>query len=159
MVFWCLQFPPKNKRKPVNLSYHSNKVEFLRSFFGGNQRHQKPFRNYLTFRKTWNTVKIGCVCITNFKAHFSGLRYFIWGVIYLWWKTLRPISRAFQTLKLFSVRQPMWRGTVIGLNQSSLELYNPKLPQCDSPGSWIFFQEQVFTQPCHKQKITRKKNI
>ena len=33
------------------------------------------------------------------------------------------------------------------------------MPQCDSPESWISFQEQVFTQPCHKQKITRKKNI
>ena len=68
-------------------------------------------------------------------------------------------TTVFQTLKLFSERQPMWGGTVISLNQSSLELYNPKLPQCDSPRSWISFQEQVFTQPCHKQKITRKKNI
>ena len=47
--FWCLLFPPKNERKQLNLRYHSSKVEFLRSFFGGNQRHQKPFRNYLTF--------------------------------------------------------------------------------------------------------------
>ena len=49
MVFWCLRFPPKNKRKQVDLRYHSSKVEFLRSFFGGNWIHQKPFRNYLTF--------------------------------------------------------------------------------------------------------------
>ena len=50
MVFWCLRFPPKNERKQVDLRYHSSKVEFLRSFFGGNRRHQTPFRNYLTFR-------------------------------------------------------------------------------------------------------------
>ena len=49
MVFWCLRFPPKNERKQVNLRYHSSKVEFLRLFFGGNRRHQKPFRDYLTF--------------------------------------------------------------------------------------------------------------
>ena len=52
MVFWCLRFPPKNKRKQVDLRYHSSKVELPRSFFGGNRRHQKPFRNYLTFNKS-----------------------------------------------------------------------------------------------------------
>ena len=35
-LFWCLQFSPKNKRKQVNLRFHSSKVEFVRSFFGGN---------------------------------------------------------------------------------------------------------------------------
>ena len=37
MVFWCLRFPPKNERKQVDLRYHSNKVEFVCSFFGENQ--------------------------------------------------------------------------------------------------------------------------
>ena len=50
MVFGCLRFPPNNERKQVDLRYHGSKVEFFRSFFGGNRRHQKPFQNYLTFR-------------------------------------------------------------------------------------------------------------
>ena len=65
MSFWCLRFPPKNERKQVDLRYHSSKVEFFRSFFGGNRRHQKPFRNYLTFRKLkirfdfWQPLAVG----------------------------------------------------------------------------------------------------
>ena len=39
----------KNERKQVDLRY--SKVEFFRSLFGGNRRHQKPFRNYLTFSR------------------------------------------------------------------------------------------------------------
>ena len=30
MYFWCLQFPPKNEQKQVDLS---SKVEFIRLFF------------------------------------------------------------------------------------------------------------------------------
>ena len=41
MVFWGRQFPPKNERKQVNQRYHSRKVEFVRSFFGGNRWPQK----------------------------------------------------------------------------------------------------------------------
>ena len=48
MIFWCLRFPPKIEQKLVDLRYHSIKDEFFRSFFGGNRRHQKPFRNYQT---------------------------------------------------------------------------------------------------------------
>ena len=58
MVFECLQFPPKNEQKQVNLRYHSSKVEFFCSFFGGDRRHQKPFRNYLTFNKSNNNYLI-----------------------------------------------------------------------------------------------------
>ena len=58
MVFWCLRFPTKNEQKQVNLRYHSSKVEILRMFFWGNQRHQKPFWNYVTFTifniSNWN---------------------------------------------------------------------------------------------------------
>ena len=58
MVFWCLPFSPKNERKQVVLRYNSSKVEFLCSFCGGNQRHQKPFWNYVTFTifniSNWN---------------------------------------------------------------------------------------------------------
>ena len=50
MDFWGRRFSPKNKRKQVDLRCHNSKVEFFRSFFGENQRHKKPFRNYLTFR-------------------------------------------------------------------------------------------------------------
>jgi hypothetical protein len=34
-------------------------VEFIRSFFGGNRRHQKPFRNYLTFKVRGRIRKSG----------------------------------------------------------------------------------------------------
>ena len=36
MSFWCLQFPPKNEQKQVDLRFHSSKVELIRLFFGGN---------------------------------------------------------------------------------------------------------------------------
>ena len=49
MFFWCLQFPPKNERKQVDLRFHSSKVEFLHSFFGGNVGMKKSFRLCLTF--------------------------------------------------------------------------------------------------------------
>ena len=51
MVFWGRRFSPKNERKQVDLRYHSSKVEFFHSFFGGNRRQQEPFRNFLTFKK------------------------------------------------------------------------------------------------------------
>ena len=35
MSFWCLQFPPKNERKQVNLRFHSSDVKFVLLFFGG----------------------------------------------------------------------------------------------------------------------------
>ena len=50
MSFWCLQFPPKNERKQVDLRFHSSKVEFVLSFFGGNVYLKKSFRLFLTFR-------------------------------------------------------------------------------------------------------------
>ena len=63
-------------------------------------------------------------------------------------KNIETNAHTFQMLKLFSERQPMCGGMAISffLNQFSLELYNPKMPQCDSHGSWISFQEQVSTQ-------------
>ena len=41
MFFWGRRFPPKNEQKQVDLRYHSSKVEFIRSFFGGNWWPQK----------------------------------------------------------------------------------------------------------------------
>ena len=49
MVFWCLQFLPKNERKQVNLRYHSTKVEFVCSFFGRIVGLKKSLRLCLTF--------------------------------------------------------------------------------------------------------------
>ena len=37
MSFWCLQFPPKNKQKQVDLRYHSSKVEFICLFWNNCQ--------------------------------------------------------------------------------------------------------------------------
>ena len=48
MPFWCLQFPPKNERKHVDLRFHSSKVEFVCSFFGGNIYFKKSFQLFLT---------------------------------------------------------------------------------------------------------------
>ena len=50
MYFWCLQFPPKNEQKQVNLRFHSSKVEFFRSFFVGNVGLKKSFRLCLAFK-------------------------------------------------------------------------------------------------------------
>ena len=49
MPFWCLQFPPKNEQKQVNLRFHSSKIEFIRLFFGGNVYLKNSFRLFLTF--------------------------------------------------------------------------------------------------------------
>ena len=50
MSYWCLQFPPKNERKQVNMRFHSRKVEFIHSYLGGNFGLKKSFRLCLTFR-------------------------------------------------------------------------------------------------------------
>ena len=47
MVFWGRRFPQKNEQKHVNLRYYSSKVEFVRSFFGGNRWPKKPFRKHI----------------------------------------------------------------------------------------------------------------
>ena len=46
MSFWCLQFPPKSKRKQVDLRF--SKEEFVRSFFGGNVGLKKLFQLCMT---------------------------------------------------------------------------------------------------------------
>ena len=43
LISKCLQFPPKNERKQVDLRFHSSKVEFIRLFFGGNDYLKKSF--------------------------------------------------------------------------------------------------------------------
>ena len=57
MSFWCLQFPPKNEQKQVDLRFHSSKVEFVRSFFGGNVGLKKSFRLCLTF-SSWQKKSV-----------------------------------------------------------------------------------------------------
>ena len=54
MYFWCLQFPPKNDENKSN----SSKIEFVRSFFGGNAGLKKSFQFCLTFR-TAAVITIG----------------------------------------------------------------------------------------------------
>ena len=51
MSFWCLQFPPKNEQKQVDLRYHSSKVEFVGSFFERIVGLKKSLRLCLTFSK------------------------------------------------------------------------------------------------------------
>ena len=61
MSFWCLQFPPKNEQKPVNLRFHSSKVEFIFSFFWRNVGLKKSFWLCLTFRwrkALYSTIKV-----------------------------------------------------------------------------------------------------
>ena len=50
MSFRRLQFPPKNEGKQINLRYHSSKIEFVSSFFGGIKDTIICFRDSLTFR-------------------------------------------------------------------------------------------------------------
>ena len=50
-IFGVFKFPPKNERKQVDLRFHSSKVEFLHSFFGGNVYLKKSFRLFLTFSR------------------------------------------------------------------------------------------------------------
>ena len=62
MPLGCLQFPPKNERKQGNLRFHSSKVslskvEFVRSFFGGNVYLKKSFRLFMTFTTEKNVIK------------------------------------------------------------------------------------------------------
>ena len=108
MVFWCLSFS-----KQVDLRYHSSKVEFLCSFFGGNRRHKKPFRNYLTFNCNnkskqrnfvfpfWFLVKIWCnetiirykisIAATSLRTNQIYIRVYI-----LWINLIFQVGQVFQ---------------------------------------------------------------
>ena len=72
MSFWCLQFPPKNERKQVNLRFHSSKVEFVGSFHGGNVSLKKSFRLFLTFNFDTDTQLRGQCQET---AHSNAIRH------------------------------------------------------------------------------------
>jgi hypothetical protein len=76
MSFWCIQFPPKNERKQVDLRFHSSKVEFVRSFFGGNVYLKKSFRHFLTFRY----------------AHFNGITNPLEIIVLLRWPKVLILS-------------------------------------------------------------------
>ena len=89
MSFWCLQFPPKNERKQVDLRFHSSKVEFVRSFFGGNICLKKSFRLFLTFReynKAWDMrlLRVQTSQIRNFELVPQNLRYVGFYVDFCW---------------------------------------------------------------------------
>ena len=64
MSLQCLQFPPKNERKQFDLRFHSSKVKFVCSFFGGNISLKKSFRLCLTFRRS--TIFFYLICILKF---------------------------------------------------------------------------------------------
>ena len=51
MSFRCLQFPPTNEQKQVDLRFQCSKVEFISSFSGGNIYLKESFRLFLTFSK------------------------------------------------------------------------------------------------------------
>ena len=51
IVLLCLQFPPKNEQKQVDLRYHSSKVEFVCSFFGRNVGLKNSFPLCLTISR------------------------------------------------------------------------------------------------------------
>ena len=53
--FWCLQILPKNKRKQVDLRYHSGKVEFVHSFL------KRSLRLFLTFIELFFFIVIDTV--------------------------------------------------------------------------------------------------
>ena len=57
MSFWCHQFPPKNKRKQVDLKFQSSKVEFVCSFFGRNGGLKISFQIFLTFSDLTEKLK------------------------------------------------------------------------------------------------------
>ena len=63
MSFWCLQFPPKNERKHIDLRFHSIKIELVRSFFGGNVYLKKTFDFF------WPLPKF-CYMFTSLKQCF-----------------------------------------------------------------------------------------
>ena len=67
MSFWCLQFPPKNEGKQVDPRFHSSKIEFVHSFFGGNVGLKKSFRLCVTFSwpKTSPNFKFGFIKIAH----------------------------------------------------------------------------------------------
>ena len=49
MSFWCLQFPPKNEQKQVDLRFHGGKVELVCLFFEKTSPWKKLFWLFLTF--------------------------------------------------------------------------------------------------------------
>ena len=74
MSFWCLQILPKNEQKQVDLRYHSNKVEFIRSFFGRIHGLTICFRGLLTFRK--NLTILFCLSCCWYSIYYA-----------VWWLT------------------------------------------------------------------------
>ena len=48
-IFGVFDFLQKTKKKQVDLRFHSSKVEFFHSCFGGNVGLQKSFRLCMTF--------------------------------------------------------------------------------------------------------------
>ena len=74
MVFCCLRFPPKNEQKQVDLRHHSSKVEFFHSYFGGNQRHQKPLSKLSDLYNDHALIHSTCVRYVKKPRRYSSLK-------------------------------------------------------------------------------------
>ena len=56
MSFWCLQSPPKNERKQVDLSFYSSKVEFIHPAIFWRKRLLEKIIS--TFSDLYNGIKL-----------------------------------------------------------------------------------------------------
>ena len=70
----------KKERKNLTLLLWYLKSTCFRSFFWGNRRRQKPFRNYLTFNPVTIFCKTGLIytfsCLMTFDVENTFLKYF-----------------------------------------------------------------------------------
>ena len=57
MDFLGCRFPTKNEQNQVDLRYHSIKVEFVRSFFGGDRWPKKPFSKLIDLQLSSKTIR------------------------------------------------------------------------------------------------------
>ena len=60
--------------KHLDLRYHSSKVEFFRSFFGGNQRHQKPLSKLSDLYNDHALIHSTCVRYVKKPRRYSSLK-------------------------------------------------------------------------------------
>ena len=71
MSFWCLQFPPKNERKQIDLGFHSSNVEFVPSFL-----EEASFPLFLAFKNE-----------SDYSKHTMGSKRFFWSCIEMYYES------------------------------------------------------------------------
>ena len=107
-----IHFLPKNERKQVDLRYHSSKVEFVRSFFGGIEDTIICFRGYLTFSTPFlHLLSLDDLkCFRFFhKSEHSRLICNPWlsiGARFEWWEIFNKIRQDFQLDQVCEI----WKG-------------------------------------------------